>query len=126
MAKILSAISRYTRHTNLESGLSQMDHLWTPWRYAYITRNDPLARSGVPAELADWPDSEDKHCVFCNMLAATDYAIAQGMQVDEAERATHIVHRGEKIPALPAIAALGKNTTWGSDIATRNVLFTPK
>jgi ATP adenylyltransferase len=29
------------------------------------------------------------------MLAATDYAIAQGMQVETAERATHIVHRGE-------------------------------
>jgi FkbM family methyltransferase len=38
----------------------------------------------------------------------------------------HIVHRGEKIPALPAIARLGKNTTWGSQIETRNVLFTPR
>lgn len=38
----------------------------------------------------------------------------------------HIAHRGEKIDALPAIAALGKNTTWGTEIETRNVLFTPK
>ena len=38
----------------------------------------------------------------------------------------HIVHRGEKIQALPAIAALGKNTTWGTEIETRNVLFTPR
>jgi ATP adenylyltransferase len=72
-----------------------MDHLWTPWRYAYITRSDPQARSGVPPELTGWPASEDKHCVFCNMLAATDYAIAQGMQPEKAEQATHIVHRGK-------------------------------
>ncbi|MEG9434939.1 HIT domain-containing protein [Edaphobacter sp. HDX4] len=72
-----------------------MDHLWTPWRYAYITRSDPQARTGVPAELADWPAAEDKHCVFCNMIAATDYAIARGMPVDIAERASHILHRGQ-------------------------------
>jgi len=71
-----------------------MDRLWTPWRYAYITRSDPKARTGVPPELAEWPASEDKHCVFCNMLAATDYAIKQGMQAEAAERASYIVHRG--------------------------------
>jgi FkbM family methyltransferase len=38
----------------------------------------------------------------------------------------HIVHRGERIAALPAIASLGKNTTWGTEIETRNVLFTPR
>lgn len=37
-----------------------------------------------------------------------------------------IMHRGEQIAALPAIKALGKNTTWGSDIETRNVLFLPR
>jgi FkbM family methyltransferase len=37
-----------------------------------------------------------------------------------------LVQRGRKIPALPAIAALGKNTSWGSDIETRNVLFLPR
>jgi FkbM family methyltransferase len=37
-----------------------------------------------------------------------------------------IVQRGEQIPALPAIAALGRNTSWGTDIETRNVLFVPK
>jgi FkbM family methyltransferase len=37
-----------------------------------------------------------------------------------------LVQRGQKIPALPAIAALGKNTTWGTDIETRNVLFLPR
>jgi FkbM family methyltransferase len=37
-----------------------------------------------------------------------------------------IVSRGERTPALPVIAALGKNTTWGTDIETRNVLFLPR
>src|SRR6185369_1331420 len=38
----------------------------------------------------------------------------------------YIVQRGEKIAALPVIAALGKNTTWGTDIESRNVLFLPQ
>jgi FkbM family methyltransferase len=37
-----------------------------------------------------------------------------------------IVQHGRKIPALPAIAALGKNTSWGTEIETRNVLFVPR
>jgi ATP adenylyltransferase len=71
-----------------------MDRLWTPWRYSYITRADEQSRTGVPPALADWPAAEDKHCVFCNMIAATDYAIAHGMEQEFAEQASHIVHRG--------------------------------
>lgn len=37
-----------------------------------------------------------------------------------------IVQRGQKIAALPAIAALGKNTSWGTEIESRNVLFLPR
>jgi FkbM family methyltransferase len=37
-----------------------------------------------------------------------------------------IVQRGEKIAALPAIAALGKNSSWGTEIESRNVLFLPR
>jgi FkbM family methyltransferase len=37
----------------------------------------------------------------------------------------YIVQHGEKLPALPVIAALGKNTSWGTDIESRNVLFLP-
>lgn len=37
-----------------------------------------------------------------------------------------IVQHGEKVEALPAIAALGKNTSWGTEIETRNVLFLPR
>jgi FkbM family methyltransferase len=37
-----------------------------------------------------------------------------------------IVQHGEKIAALPAIAALGKNSSWGTEIESRNVLFLPR
>jgi hypothetical protein len=37
-----------------------------------------------------------------------------------------LVQHGDMIPALPAIKALGKNTSWGTEIETRNVLFLPK
>ena len=37
-----------------------------------------------------------------------------------------IIQRGEKIAALPAIAALGKNSSWGTKIESRNVLFLPR
>ena len=71
-----------------------MDRLWTPWRYSYVAGEDPRIRRGVPAGLESWPESERSHCVFCNMIGAVDYAIANGMAIEEAERAAHIVHRG--------------------------------
>jgi ATP adenylyltransferase len=70
-----------------------MDQLFTPWRYAYITSADSAARPGVPASLAAWPG--DHHCVFCNLIACIDFAIAQGMDVEEAEAAGGLVYRGE-------------------------------
>jgi ATP adenylyltransferase len=69
-----------------------MDRLWTPWRYNYVSRSDKTARKGVPAELDAWPG--DHQCVFCNMIAAVDFAIASGMEPVEAEKAAHIIHRG--------------------------------
>jgi ATP adenylyltransferase len=73
-----------------------MDRLWTPWRYSYIT-GEKLegARKGVPAELDGWPEDQDKHCVFCNMIAALDYAIGNGMPVEDAERSVHLIERGK-------------------------------
>ena len=70
-----------------------MDILWSPWRYAYVSKADADARPGVPARLAAWPG--DTGCVFCNMIAAVDFAIAQGMNVDEAESAAGVVVRGQ-------------------------------
>jgi ATP adenylyltransferase len=52
-----------------------------------------MARPGVPEALAAWPG--DEHCVFCNMLAAVDYAIANGMPQDEAEASVYLLARGK-------------------------------
>jgi ATP adenylyltransferase len=71
-----------------------MDRLWTPWRYAYVT-DESDTRKGVPKELSGWPG--DKGCLFCNMIAAVDYAVAQGMSMDDAERAAGVVVRGERV-----------------------------
>ena len=75
-----------------------MDRLWTPWRYAYVSRADKSGVEGVPAALNAWPEdpAEDRHCVFCNMIASVDYAIGRGMPALDAERAAHILHRGER------------------------------
>lgn len=73
-----------------------MERLWTPWRYEYVSRNKDSARPGVPEALSSWPgpDTGDCTCVFCNMIAAVDYAAAHGMTLDEAEKAAHILARG--------------------------------
>jgi len=70
-----------------------MDHLWTPWRFAYVTAADTAERAGVPAALAAWKG--DLGCVFCNLIASIDYAIANGMSADDAERAGGLVLRGK-------------------------------
>jgi ATP adenylyltransferase len=79
---------------------SPMDRLWTPWRYNYITGQAPEGslstqprKAGVPEALSGWPG--DRHCVFCNMIAAVDWAIEHGMEREEAERAAWILDRGE-------------------------------
>jgi ATP adenylyltransferase len=70
-----------------------MDHLWTPWRYAYVSTADEARRQGVPSELDAWPG--EHHCVFCNMIAAVNYAEEHGMPPEEAERAAGIIFRAE-------------------------------
>lgn len=68
-----------------------MDYLWTPWRYTYLASSGRPGRKGVPEELANWPG--DLGCIFCNMLAAAQYAKANGMAPIEADRAAGIVLR---------------------------------
>ena len=48
---------------------------------------------GVPEALDAWPG--DLGCVFCNLIASIDYAIANGMDRDKAEAAGGLVLRGE-------------------------------
>ena len=71
-----------------------MDHLWTPWRYAYVTGADnSRPKLGVPQALAAWPG--ERHCVFCNMIAAVDYAVEKGMPPEQAEEAVYLLERGK-------------------------------
>jgi len=70
-----------------------MDRLWTPWRYNYVSRADSDSRKGVPAALSAWPG--DLGCVFCNMIAAVDFAISAGGDADDAEAAAFVVYRGD-------------------------------
>nr|WP_252263655.1 HIT domain-containing protein [Paracidobacterium acidisoli] len=67
--------------------------MWTPWRYAYVTEADRKRRQGIPDELQAWPG--DTGCVFCNVIASVDYAIANGMDREEAEAAAGIVLRAK-------------------------------
>jgi ATP adenylyltransferase len=73
-----------------------MDHLWTPWRYRYVTgaerENRDDRRLGVPPALASFYKG-DKHCVFCNLLGSVDAAIAGGMPQMEAEKTALLLHR---------------------------------
>jgi len=71
-----------------------MDILWTPWRFAYVTSADRAVRPGVHPKLDAWPG--DHRCVFCNLIASVDFAIAAGMRVEEAEAAAGLVLRGRK------------------------------
>ena len=66
-----------------------MDRLWTPWRYHYIT-GQGTGRKGVPEALDAWP-GEDTGCVFCNLLAAVNWAKADGMAAEQADEAGLIV-----------------------------------
>jgi ATP adenylyltransferase len=52
-----------------------------------------MTKPGVPEALNAWPG--DLHCVFCNMLAAVDFAIANGMPREQAEAAAYILDRGK-------------------------------
>ena len=66
-----------------------MDQLWSPWRFAYVTTADGAPRPGVPARLNAWPGDLD--CVFCNLIASIDYAIEHGMNADDAEEAGGLI-----------------------------------
>jgi FkbM family methyltransferase len=72
--------------------------------------------------------ARDRPVILLELLAGTHpdpgacvQAICESFSYDAV-----ILQRGEKIAALPAIAALGKNTSWGTEIESRNVLFFPR
>jgi ATP adenylyltransferase len=77
-----------------------MDHLWTPWRFAYVTTAETAVRPGVPASLDAWPG--DMGCVFCNLIASVDYAISEGKSQEDAEAAGGLILRGNHGDAIRA------------------------
>lgn len=70
-----------------------MDYLWTPWRFAYVTSAEKAVRPGVPKALEGWRG--DLGCVFCNLIAAVDHAIATGMDRERAEASGGLILRAE-------------------------------
>jgi ATP adenylyltransferase len=70
-----------------------MEHFWTPWRYNYVTAAEKAMRPGIPSALEAWPGNTG--CVFCNLIASVDHAIAAGMDREAAEAAGGIVLRAE-------------------------------
>jgi FkbM family methyltransferase len=72
--------------------------------------------------------ARDKPVLLLELLSGThaDPGAYTASICDDFGYDAYIVHRGKKIQALPAIAKLGKNSTWGTEIETRNVLFTPR
>jgi FkbM family methyltransferase len=72
--------------------------------------------------------ARDRPVILLELLAGTHddpggcaRAICEDFRYD-----AMIFQHGQKIPALPAIDALGKNTSWGTEIESRNVLFLPR
>ncbi|HUA91759.1 MAG TPA: HIT domain-containing protein [Terracidiphilus sp.] len=70
-----------------------MERFWTPWRYTYVTTADKAVRLGIPEALSAWPG--DTGCVFCNLIAAVDHAIEQGMEREDAEAAAGLILRAK-------------------------------
>jgi hypothetical protein len=72
--------------------------------------------------------ARDRPIILLELLSGThqDPAAYMAAICKSFEYDAFIVQHGEKIVAMPAISALGKNTSWGTDIETRNVLFLPQ
>ena len=70
-----------------------MDRLWTPWRYAYVTKAELPRRKGVPEALDGYPDDHDS--VFLNLIGAVQWATAAaGWSQSAAEKAGHVLLQG--------------------------------
>jgi FkbM family methyltransferase len=72
--------------------------------------------------------TRDRPTILLEILSGTheDPAAYTATICESFDYDAFIVQRGVKIPALPAIGGLGKNTSWGTDIESRNVLFLPR
>jgi hypothetical protein len=53
-------------------------------------------------------------------------AVAEAICATYGYEAWLVTKGGARVEALPVIRGLGSNTTWGSPIRNRNVLFLPR
>lgn len=62
-----------------------------------MSKSKEVSLPGVPEALSAWPGpaTSGRQCVFCNMIGAVDYAVQNGMAVEDAERAAHLLVRGQ-------------------------------
>ncbi len=71
-----------------------MDRLWTPWRYAYVSKQHADSRKGVPEELAGFPEDHDS--VFLNLIGSVQWAGSSGLcSQTEAEKYGGVVLQAE-------------------------------
>ena len=72
--------------------------------------------------------ARDRPIILLEILSGTheDPAAYTATICESFDYDAFIVQRGVKIPALPTIGGLAKNTSWGTDIESRNVLFLPR
>jgi FkbM family methyltransferase len=69
--------------------------------------------------------ARDRPIILLELLAGThaDPSASAAIVCKRFGYNAFLVQRGDMIAALPAIAALGNNTSWGTDIESRNILF---
>jgi FkbM family methyltransferase len=72
--------------------------------------------------------ARDRPIILLELLAGTHQnpAACTAAICDSFGYDAFLVQRDQKIAALPAIRALGKNTSWGTNVESRNVLFLPR
>ena len=90
---------------------------------ADVEGNEREVLDGARATIA-----RDRPIILLELLSGTykDPAADTAAVCESFGYEAFIIQRGEKIAALPAIAALGRNTSWGTEFESRNVLFLPR
>jgi FkbM family methyltransferase len=120
------AHAQFPRSETYDVELRRLDDMGLPnvrFIKADVEGSEREVLDGAPATLA-----RDRPVILLELLSGTHEdpggcaaGICESFGYD-----AFIIQHGERLAALPTIAALGKNTSWGTDIETRNVLFLPR